>query len=217
MSRSTALRPMTPKAVGRLAIYRRVLAGLAGDGIMAVHSQDIARLAGMTSSLVRQDLMRVGYRGNPQHGYDVGRLDAAIAETLGGPRGDRAVLLGVGNLGRAILQYFRTAHPGLQMVAAFETDVDLVTTRCHGVPVRHLLDLEEIVGGEQVRIAILAVPARVAQSVTDRLVCLGVRSILNFTSTTVRAPAGTYVENHDIGLALERVAYFAQRTEEVPA
>lgn len=217
MSRSTVLRPMTPRAVGRLATYRRVLAGLTADGVAAVHSQDIAGLAGMTPSLVRQDLMRVGYRGNPQHGYDVRRLDAAIAATLGGARADRAVLLGVGNLGRAILQYFRTAHPQLQMVAAFETDVDLVTTRCHGVPVRHLLDLEEIVGGEQVRIAILAVPAREAQAAADRLAALGVRSILNFTSTTVRVPEGTYVENHDIGLALERVAYFAHRPQEVRA
>jgi redox-sensing transcriptional repressor len=176
------------------------------------HSRDIAELAGLTPSLVRQDLMRVGYRGNPQHGYDVKRLDAAIGETLGGDRQGRAVLLGVGNLGQAILQFFHTAHPNLDMVAAFETDVDLVTMRCHGVPVRHLADLEAIVAESRVRIAILAVPAREAQAVADRLTAAGVRSLLNFTSVTLRVPAGIYVENHDIGLALERVVYFAGQT-----
>lgn len=211
MARNAVLRPLTPRAVGRLGAYRRVLAGLAGRGIAATHSRDLAAQTGLTPSLVRQDLMRVGYRGNPQHGYDVQRLDAAIAETLGGGLPVRAVLLGVGNLGRAILQYFRTAHPALDMVAAFETDVDLVTQRCQGVPVRHLIDLETIVKEEGVRIAILAVPAREAQAVADRLVAVGVRSLLNFTSGTLRVPDGTYVENHDLGLALERVAYFAGR------
>ena len=210
-------RPLTARAVGRLAIYRRILAQLHHDGVGAAHSQEIARLAGMTPSLVRQDLMRVGYRGSPQRGYDVGRLDAAIAELLGAGDTDRAVLLGVGNLGRAILHYFGLAHPHLDMVAAFDTDFDLVANRCHGVPVRHLEDLEGTLAASGAAIAILAVPSREAQPLADRLVAAGVRSILNFTSATVRVPEGIYAENHDIGLALERVAFFARRGAQVPA
>jgi redox-sensing transcriptional repressor len=208
---------MGPRTVGRLSVYRRVLGGLRVQNIPHIFSRDLAGLAGVSPSLVRQDLMGLGYRGTSQKGYEVAPLDEAIGRRLSGGAPQNVLLVGVGNLGRAIMQYFQRSHPKLTLVAALDLDPDLVGGRRHGVPVRHLEDLERTVAGSGACGAILAVPGREAQDVADRLTAAGIRSILNFTTVRLRVPAGVYVENTDIGLALERVAFYGSRQERMGA
>lgn len=215
MARPRRAGELGPRTVGRLSLYRRVLAGLQARNVPSVFSRDLAEMAGVSPSLVRQDLMGIRYRGNPQLGYEVGSLDQAIGQKLVDQEGQNVVLLGVGHLGRSILQYFQRNHPQLALVAALEIDTDEIGNRLHGVPVMHLAELEVIVHRQDVRVAILAVPHREAQRMADRLVAAGVRSILNFTGVRLHVPEGTYVENTDIGLALERVAFYAGRREPV--
>ena len=206
---------MGPRTVGRLSLYRRVLAGLQARNVPSVFSRDLAEMAGVSPSLVRQDLMGIHYRGNPQLGYEVPCLDEAIGRKLAGQEGQNVVLLGVGHLGRSIIQYFQHHHPQLSLVAALEIDTDEIGKCLNGVPVVHLAELEGIAHRQDVRVAILAVPDREAQLMADRLVAAGVRSILNFTGVRLQVPEKVYVENTDIGLALERVAFYAGRREPV--
>lgn len=206
---------MGPRTVGRLSLYRRVLAGLQTRNVPSVYSRDLAEMAGVSPSLVRQDLMGISYRGNPQQGYDVSCLDEAIGRKLAGHEGQNVVLLGVGHLGRSIIRYFQDHHPQLTLVAALEIDTDEIGKCLDGVPVIHLAELEGITHRQDVRVAILAVPDREAQLMADRLVAAGIRSILNFTGVRLHVPGKVYVENTDIGLALERVAFYAGRRETV--
>lgn len=215
MAGARQVREMGPRTVGRLSVYRRVLGGLRVQNIAHVFSRDLAGMAGVSSSLVRQDLMGLGYRGSSQKGYEVSRLDQAIARRLEGSGRQNVVLVGVGNLGRAIMQYFQRSHPKLGLVSAHDVDPSLVGGRLHGIPVRHLDDLEKVVSEFDVHGAVLAVPGHEAQAVADRLTAVGIRSILNFTTVRLHVPDGIYVENTDIGLALERVAFYGSRRERV--
>lgn len=204
-----------PRTVGRMGLYRKVLADLKDRHASTVFSRDLAVLAGVSPSLVRQDLMGIGYRGTPQHGYEVDRLDAALERSLAGRSGRHVILVGVGHLGRAILHYFGQNHPQLSLVAALEIDREQVGRRIENVPVAHPAELEQIVYRQDVRVAILAVPDAEAQQMADRLVAAGIRSILNFTTVRLQVPGGVYAENADLDLALERVAFFGGIRETV--
>lgn len=199
---------ISPKIIGRLTLYQRYLSGLKLRGAGWVFSRELARYAGVTPSQVRQDIMCVGYHGNAQQGYEVEMLSRAIARRLGSTAHLKVVLVGTGLFGRAVLQDFQREHPCLDLVGAVSADDFQSGSSLHGVPVVGMEQLEDLVRREHVRMAILAVGEKEAQTAADRLVAAGVRSIVNFSTARLRPARGIYVENTDIAVSLERAAFF---------
>jgi redox-sensing transcriptional repressor len=180
------------------------------DGATQIFSHQLAKLAGATAAQVRRDLMVVSLAGSPRHGYDIVALTEAItAFLLGGPQGRNAVLVGLGRLGRAMLSYFVSRRPGLSIVAAFDTDpakVGRVVEGCRSYP---LEELDARVAEIGTPVGIVAVPAEEAQGVADLLVRAGITGIANFAPISLDVPPHVFVENVDLTMSLEKVAYFA--------
>ena len=167
-------------------------------------------MAGATAAQVRRDIMNIGYSGNPNRGYDVKELSGSIGSFLDEPEGQRAALVGVGNLGRAMLSYFAGRRPKLFIDAAFDNDpkkFGRVINGCHCFPIE---EIGRVVAEKKITIGIITVPANEAQKTTDILVRAGVRGILNFAPVPLRIPSNVYVEDIDMTMSLEKVAYFAR-------
>jgi redox-sensing transcriptional repressor len=202
---------MSARIIGRISLYRRVLADATAKGTASLYSHELASLAGTTAAQVRRDLMVVGgYTGTPAHGYKVADLMDSISSLLDASGMHGLALVGVGHLGRAILTYFAGRHPNLSFVAAFDTDpakVGLVISgcRCHAMS-----DLATVVQNEGIRTAVIAVPAEQAQDVADQLVAAGILSILNFAPASLRVSQAVYVEHNDLTTSIERAAFFAR-------
>lgn len=199
------------KTIERLSIYRRLLSEALSDGKQGIYSHELADRVGGTAAQVRRDLMQVGFSGNSKTGYDVEALVAAIGEALDNPDGEPVLLMGVGNLGRALLHFFTAHHPKLKIVAAFDNDPHKTDRVIHGCRCYGLDDLEAVVDREHVRVAVLAIPATAAQPIAERLVANGIKGLLNFVPTALRLPPGVVVENMDMTSALEKVAYLARQ------
>lgn len=202
---------VSAKVIGRLSLYRRLLQVLELHGVQAVFSHELATLAGTTPSQVRRDLMGVEILGTPSSGYPVLATSQAIAALLGGEAKQRIILVGVGSLGRAVLHYFQRNHAQLELAAIFDNDPGKVGREVDGLLVHDVAELPRLVAELEVRAAILTLTAEGAQEAADRLVSAGIVSMLNFTNVRLRVREGVYVEDTDIGVALERVAYFGQR------
>ena len=199
------------KTIGRLSLYRRLLRAMHSRGAKYVFSHELANAARVTAAQVRRDIMALGYVGSPVRGYDVTELIGSIAGKLDAPEPEGVALVGVGNLGRAIMAFFSGRRPKLAITAAFDTDPEKVNRVIHGVRCYPAEDTEKVIREQGIRLAIIAVPASMAQAVTDQLVRAGVRGILNFAPLPLRFGPGVYVEAVDMTSALEKVAYFARQ------
>lgn len=202
--------PVSSRTIGRLSLYRRLLMGLLATGAKNIFSHQLAGRAGCTAAQVRRDLMVVGYTGSPNRGYDVLELVNSIGSFLDHPRGEGTVLVGVGNLGRAILSYFSGRRPKLSIVAAFDNDPTKANRIIQGCRIYPMDDLEKIIREQDIRVGIITVPAGEAQAVADLMGRAGVQGLLNFAPIPLRVPPNVYVEDLDMTMALEKVAYFAR-------
>lgn len=202
-----------PRTVGRLSMYRRILAELAAQGAQTVFSHELAARAGVTAAQVRRDVMSIGFTGSPVRGYEIADLMNRIGERLDDPSGQRAALVGVGHLGQAILAYFAGRWPHLSITAGFDVDPHKVNRVIHGCRCYPSEELARVVAEQQIGIGIIAVPAGAAQGVADSLVRAGVRGLLNFAPVRLRVPVDVYVEDVDISVSLEKVAFFARQRQ----
>jgi len=198
------------KTVARMSRYRRLLIDLRDAGVDSIYSHQLARNAVVSAAQVRRDLMVIGYSGSPNKGYDVGACIDSICSFLDGPARQDVALVGVGNLGRAVLAHFTNESPSVAIVAAFDTDEALAGATVHGCRCFPAARMEEIVRDLGVEIAVLTVPGQSAQSVADGLVRAGVKSIISFAPTPLHLPNDIFVEYMDITAALESAAYFAR-------
>lgn len=194
--------------IGRLSLYRRLLKEQLAAGARHVYSHQLANLAVTTAAQVRRDLMTIGFSGSPRRGYAIADLVTAIDEVLVRSVETTVALVGVGNLGRAILAYYANRQP-IRFAAAFDRAPEKTGRVLHGCRCYHSDQMTEVVAREKIHVGVIAVPAGEAQSVCDRLVLAGVTGILNFAPVRLRVPAGLHVENVDLMMALDRVAYFA--------
>ena len=207
-------RPRTiPEAtVARLAVYLRVLTGLADSGRGTVSSGELASAAGVNPAGLRKDLTHLGPCGVRGVGYDVATLRNRIAAVLGGEQSRGCVLVGIGNLGAALADYAGFGSRGVEFVGLFDADSHRVGKVIGGRTVRPMADLEDVVAATRASIGVIATPAEVAQSVCDRLVATGVRSILNFAPVALSASAGVDVRHVDLAVELQVLAFLgAQR------
>lgn len=202
---------ISERTIGRLSLYRRILEQARSRGASHLFSHQLAERAGCTSAQVRRDLMSISTEGTPTRGYDVEKLLDGLNSFLEGSCEHRVALVGIGNLGRALLAYFASRRANLQVVAAFDRDPERTGRVIYGCRCYAVEDMERQVRQEAVTVAILAVPGPEAQGVADQLVRLGIKGILNFAPVPIQTPADVYVENMDMTMALEKVAFFAHR------
>lgn len=201
--------PVSERTIGRLSLYRRLLYNLLSQNVDRIYSHDLALMAGRTAAQVRRDIMAVGYSGSPNRGYDIHELVVSIGLFLDNPAGMGAALVGIGNLGRAVLDFFSGRRPKLSIVAAFDVDPKKTLRIISECPCYHLDLLRNVVQDKNIRIGIITVPAHAAQSVAQKMVESGICGILNFAPIPLRVPRNVYVEDNDITMSLEKVAFFA--------
>jgi len=208
---NSARKPVPGRVVARLILYRRILGDLDLTGARHVFSHQLAVLADVTPEQLRRDLMNVRCEGSPNRGYEVTTLQACIAAFLDPPTVQAVALVGAGNLGRALFAYCSGRRPALRIVAVFDVDPAKVDRMVSGCPSVHIHQARTVVRDLGISVAMIAVPPAAAQSAAELMVAAGVRSLLNFADVRLRLSAEVYVENIDIGVTLEKVAFFARR------
>ncbi len=197
--------------VARLPVYLRALTALSERGVLTVSSEELAAAAGVNSAKLRKDLSYLGSYGTRGVGYDVEYLVYQISRELGLTQDWPVVIVGIGNLGHALANYGGFASRGFRVVALIDADPARAGESVAGLAVRHLDELEKVVKDEDVSIGVIATPAGAAQEVCDRLVLVGVTSILNFAPVVLSVPAGVDVRKVDLSIELQILAFHEQR------
>ena len=154
--------------------------------------------------------MAIGYSGSSAHGYDVQQLIDSITRFLDAPQSQNVALVGVDNLGQAILTYFSGRRPKLTIAAAFDQNPDKVNRIIDSCRCYSMSEFATEMQKQNIRVGIITVPGSEAQLVCDMMVRAGIRSIVNFAPATLQTPPGMQVEVLDMSLSLEKAAYFAQ-------
>lgn len=193
--------------VGRLATYLRVLAALSDDGVAIVSSEELAVAAGVNSAKLRKDLSFLGPNGVRGVGYDVTRLRARIEDVLGLSDGHRVVLIGAGNLGRALVGYRGFRRRGFTVVGLFDNDPAVIGQEISGLRVRDVTELAAAVESLRPTIAVIAVPDDAAQQVCDELVTAGMQSILSFAPRVLVAPSNVEIRRVDLAVEMQMLSF----------
>ena len=194
----------------RLPLYVRTLTQLQREGAEVVSSQQLGTRLQMTPAQIRKDLSYFGRFGKQGRGYNIHFLLAELEDILGLTREWNVCLIGVGRLGRAIINYTGFAPEGFAIVAAFDSNDARVGSDVGGLKVRPMSELSETISEARVAIGIVAVPAAQAQSVIDLLVRNGFRGILNYAPVAPYVPEGIVMRNIDPVLSLQSMTYYLQ-------
>jgi redox-sensing transcriptional repressor len=184
-----------------------VLEELESEGQRTISSQGLAHQSGVTSAQVRKDLSYFGNFGKRGLGYGVSRLRKEIRLILGLNRRWRVALVGAGNIGSALYSYKEFRRQGFDIVGIFDVSADRVGQRWRELTIRHLDDLKDEAERLKMEIGVIAVPARAAQGVADRLVAAGMRGILNFAHRRIQVPATVALRTVNISIELESLAF----------
>jgi redox-sensing transcriptional repressor len=204
-------RPEIPrKTIYRLSIYLRCLARLRENGIGTVSSEALAKAAGVKSTQLRKDLACFGTFGTRGLGYDVAELSQKIADELGTSRLQPVILVGAGHLGLALLSYRGFENEGFEIVAAFDAEPGRRREKEIKQPIYGMDNLSSFVKKQNVKMAILTVPAAAAHEVANRLVQAGITGVLNFSPIVLSLPEKVMVNNVNLAIELENLSYFTQ-------
>lgn len=206
-------RPLPRATVDRLPRYLRALDSLEAQGVVTTSSVTLSGVAGVGSAQLRKDLSFLGSHGRRGVGYDVSHLRGRIAAALGVTSRQRVVIVGVGNLGHALANYSGFGERGFTVVGLVDVDPAVVGSSVSGLVVRHLDELEGLVGELGATIAVLAVPSSAAQRVCDRVVAAGVGGVLSFSSRELVVPTGVDLRTVDVGAELQILAFHGHRRQ----
>ena len=201
------MRKVADSTVRRLSLYLRFLEEFEEQGIDTVSSEALASRGGTTSAQVRKDLSFFGSFGKRGLGYSVPELVTSIRDILGLKRRYRVALVGAGKIGSALVQYRGFRQRGFDIAAIFDVDPGKIGRSWDGLRVLDVAELERVLGGEPVDMAVLVTPADSAQSLADRLVGLGVKAILNFAPVQLNVPEDVAVKTVNLALELEALSF----------
>ncbi len=199
------------KAIYRLSVYLRCLQRLKSNNIRTVSSDALSKAARVKSTQLRKDLTYFGQFGTRGLGYDVEQLSKMISDLLGTNSLQPVILVGVGNLGLALLSYKGFEQEGFEIVAAFDLDASRKREKGGTTPVYSMDRLPEIVQKRGVKMAIITVPAVGAQEVANQLIEAGITGILNFAPIVLHVPDEVMVNNVNLAIELENLSYFIQQ------
>ncbi|MCA1056951.1 redox-sensing transcriptional repressor Rex [Rossellomorea aquimaris] len=198
----------------RLPLYYRFIKNLYSSGKQRVSSKELSEAVKVDSATIRRDFSYFGALGKKGYGYNVNYLLSFFRKTLDQDALTKVVLIGVGNLGTAFLNYNFIKNNNTKIEMAFEVDESKVGTQVGDVPVYHLDDLEEKLEDQNIEVAILTVPASSAQNITDRLVSSKIKGILNFTPARLTVPDHIRVHHIDLAVELQSLVYFLKHYSE---
>ena len=196
------------KSIYRLSIYQRCLQRLKENEVDTVSSEALAKAAGVKSTQLRKDLAYFGQFGTRGLGYNVDALSRTIGDVLGQNKLQPVILVGVGNLGSALLRYGGFRKEGFEIVCAFDVDPSHARLAGVQVPVRAIEEMSRFVKDVGVKMAIVAIPAAAAQTVANQLVDAGIQGILNFSPIVIEVPDNVVVNSVDLAVELENLSYF---------
>lgn len=200
--------------IRRLPRYYRYLDDLYNKGVVRISSNSLGSKMGITASQIRQDLSCFGEFGQQGYGYNVGELRAEVGHILGVDNRHRIIVIGVGNLGRALMQNFRFMDSGFTLDAAFDISPELIGSMIDGVQILSMDSLESYVQEHAVDVAVLTVPRSVAQATADRLIVAGVRGFWNFTNVELSSKEeGVQFEDVHFADSLLTLSYHITRQQ----
>lgn len=204
-------REIPDATVARLPGYLRALGQLAAVDVLSVSSEELAHSAGVSSAKLRKDLSHLGSYGVRGVGYDVAHLAYQISRALGLTHDWPVVIVGMGNLGRALASYGGFATKGFQVVALLDRDPAVVGHKVEELTIQPMTALEAVVIPGEACIGVIATPAASAQEVADLLIESGVSSILNFAATVIQVPEGVHMRKVDLSTELQILAFHEQQ------
>lgn len=200
------------KTITRLSIYLRCMDELLEEGIESISSHELAERFGLNSAQVRKDLAYFGQFGVRGIGYYVKNLRLSLEKILGLSREWEVALVGLGNLGSALLTYKGFSQRGFRIDAIFDRDPEKVGHNFNGLVAQPMTELIDTLQKKNIKIAMMAVPPTSAQGVADRLVQAGILGILNFAPTQINVPKNVKVKNVDLAVELRTLSFFLVRT-----
>ena len=201
------MRKVAESTVRRLSLYLRFLEEFEGQGVETVSSGALASRGGTTSAQVRKDLSFFGSFGKRGLGYPVPELADRLREILGLKQRYQVGMIGAGKIGSALVQYRGFKQRGFDIVAIFDSDPAKIGRQWNGLTVLDVATLEQEFAHQPFDMAVLVTPAEAAQPVTDRLVALGIKSILNFAPVQLVVPDDVLVKTVNLALELETLSY----------
>ncbi len=202
--------------IRRLSRYYRVLESVAEEELTHISSDQLAQRNGVTSAQVRKDLSCFGTFGKRGLGYPVKELRNEILRILGMDHQWPVVLVGAGNIGRAMIDYVEFRRRGFFIVAGFDVDPKKIGITYKGVPIFPMFRLPGVMETHEVEIGIVAVPALAAQRVCNQLAESGVKGILNFAHTRLIVPSGIKVRTVDMSIEMETLVYVVKNDGSFP-
>lgn len=198
-----------PRATAkRLSLYYRIFKRFNSEKIDKANSKQIADAIGIDSATVRRDFSYFGELGKRGYGYDVEDLMHFFAKTLNDDQLTNVALIGVGNLGSALLKYKFHQSNSIRISCAFDVNEEIVGRIVDGIPVYPMEDMSEQIKIQQIEVAILTIPAERAQEVVNQLTEAGIKGILNFTAARLNAPSDVLIQNVDLTNELQTLIYF---------
>lgn len=198
------------KTIERLSQYRRALLLCHAKGMSHIYSHEIATIQHITAVQVRRDIMLIGYTGTLRKGYNVKELIDLIGQIIDSDDGINVCVVGIGNLGRAITNYFSGKRTKLSIVAVFDNDKSKIGKKYHRIECYDVNAIGKVIREKNIEIGIMTVPGENAQSITDLLVKSGIKGLLNYTPKPVNVPKEVYLEEYDMITSLEKVAFFVK-------
>ncbi|MFA5659764.1 MAG: redox-sensing transcriptional repressor Rex [Candidatus Omnitrophota bacterium] len=193
--------------ISRLLKYKNVLTNFKKLGMVKVFSDNLGDATGLSSSQVRKDFSAFKITGNKRGGYDVDSLVEKLNQTLIGDRKQKVIVVGCGNIGRALIEYNGFHGESLKIVAGFDISKSKWDPEAK-VPIYPLERMEEFVKKNQVKVGVIAVPEHEASSVCDKMIAAGIKGVLNFARVYIRETEGTVIDTVNIELKIENLFYF---------
>lgn len=203
--------------ISRLPRYYRFLGMLLDEGMERISSNDLSKRMGLTASQIRQDLNHFGGFGQQGYGYNITQLREQIGHIIGIDNYYNIILIGAGNLGRAIVQYQNFQKRGFNLVAIFDSDEKLTGIRIGDFAIRHISQLEEFCTEHNPTAAILCIPSNEGKAVTEKLVGCNIKAFWNFSHYNISEDfPDTVVENVHLNDSLMTLCYNITNSEETP-
>lgn len=210
---------MTEQAVSksvikRLPVYLRILDYLLEKKIDMVSSKELSHQSGFTAEQIRKDLAYFGAFGTRGAGYNTAYLREKIIKIIGLDERIKTIVIGAGNLGTALSRYNAAKNPYVDVVAVFDQDPRLIGKKIDEIDILPVSQAPEFIEENEIRVAIITVPAAVAQETFDMLARHGVRAVLNFAPVILKTPEGVHVHNADLTIELQSLIYYSSEDEE---